>query len=348
MQSACCEGHRDIVRWLLDQPSITPQSDEDTPLRLACWKGHLEVVRMLLADPRCSPASSNNDAIRLACEHGNEQIVTELLGDPRVVPAVHCLYRAIEHGHTGVVKLLLRHIDPSGHYNYSLRFAVEQAHTEIVKLLLADPRVDPSDLHDLAFTKACESGNPEVVRLLLDDSRVSPGRTIQPLVAACAAGHAEIVRMLLADSRILTNDLNYICAKQAAFNGHVGVLKELINDERFKKDLVCKYGLENAARGGSVEVVEYLLEQPETNFDSKETQFALVLAVDNVNTRVVQAFLNDERTKPQARDNWAVKSALYHDGKDIAFMLLKDRRVLPVQDNCVLLLAEKNSRSNYV
>ena len=48
---ACCEGHDEIVRFLIDKgvPVEPTTRSVDTPLTLACWAGHCEIVRVLHA-----------------------------------------------------------------------------------------------------------------------------------------------------------------------------------------------------------------------------------------------------------------------------------------------------------
>jgi ankyrin repeat protein len=50
LNKACQEGHKDIVKMLLDkQAAVNIQDDKGwTPLLLACLKGHKDIVKMLL------------------------------------------------------------------------------------------------------------------------------------------------------------------------------------------------------------------------------------------------------------------------------------------------------------
>ena len=74
-----------------------------------------------------------------------------------------------EHGHIGVVKLLLEESDvnPGADYNYAIKWASANGHSEVVKILLKDPRVDPGADNNYAIGLASERGHFEVVKLLL-------------------------------------------------------------------------------------------------------------------------------------------------------------------------------------
>ena len=93
---ACCDGHMEIVKLLLQHMDIhgqvqTPNIYGATPLHRACWAGNMEIVKLLLSrmDIHGQVQTPNND------------------GD---TPLHHACWR----GHTEIVKLLLSHMDTHG------------------------------------------------------------------------------------------------------------------------------------------------------------------------------------------------------------------------------------------
>ena len=93
---ACCSGHKDIFKLLLDHfERIEPNARSSygwTAFMWACQKGHKDVVKLLL---------DHSDKIELNARDGN---------------GVTAIMFACKRGHKDVVQLLKEHsdIDPSG------------------------------------------------------------------------------------------------------------------------------------------------------------------------------------------------------------------------------------------
>ena len=87
---------------------------------------------------------------------------------------------AIEKYDAGLVKMLLKHLDPINGGRVQYAFDIEQAPiwkaatngaTDIVKILLKDPRVDPT-IDNRPLNTAISNQNWGVVNALISDDRV--------------------------------------------------------------------------------------------------------------------------------------------------------------------------------
>jgi len=108
--SACERGSVYTVASLLDQ--INPSVNDNRAIHLASYNGHTEIVRLLLGDPSVDPSSDHNYALRSACYNGHIEVVRLLLADPRV--DLSCLDNwamqyAKQEGHTEIIDLLTEH-----------------------------------------------------------------------------------------------------------------------------------------------------------------------------------------------------------------------------------------------
>lgn len=81
---ACCNGHVDIVKLLLQDERVDPADDSNFAIRYASCFDHVDVVELLLQDSRVDPTSHNNWALKVASRHNNFKVVEVLLQDGRV------------------------------------------------------------------------------------------------------------------------------------------------------------------------------------------------------------------------------------------------------------------------
>ena len=78
------------------------------------------------------------------------------------------------------------------------------------------------------FNKACKYNHIEIVKLLLQDPRVDPCDKYNITII--------VVKLLLQDSRVDPSDHNNLAIRWASQNGHIEVVKLLLQDPRFKKN----------------------------------------------------------------------------------------------------------------
>ena len=184
---ACCNGHLEIARLLLDRGSTAideKDSEGHTPLLLACWNEHLEIATLLL--DRGSTAIDEKDSeghtpLLRACCNGHLEIATLLL----------------DRGSTAIDEK-----DSEGHT--PLLLACDHGQLEIARLLLdrGSTAIDEKDGEgDTPLLLACNHGQLEIATLLLDRGSTAidekDGEGLTPLLRACCNGQLEIVRLLL-------------------------------------------------------------------------------------------------------------------------------------------------------
>ena len=116
---------------------------------------------------------------------------------------------AADHGQLRVAEVLLqRGADPTKGtigYRRPLHFAAEHGHEGIVRLLLDQPLVDINardHTGQTALFKAADNGRHEVVTLLLQQPNINPNETsdqgFTPLLQTVFNRHTEVIRLLLA------------------------------------------------------------------------------------------------------------------------------------------------------
>lgn len=208
----CCalkNGHLEIARTLLNDPSFDPTIHHHEPLSLAAANGHHDIVKALLAMRKVNPAAKNNDALRLAAQNNHPEIVETLLQEKRVNPLIDnsfILFWAAEKGHSQVINKLLqdKRVNPSVNNNYAFRLAAENGHLALVKHLLQDKRINPADQLDQAFRLAAQKGHLQIITELLQDERINPANCNNAALRLAAEhGHLPIVKTLLKHPKVL-------------------------------------------------------------------------------------------------------------------------------------------------
>jgi hypothetical protein len=205
------KGYADIVNLILSNPQINTKTDIlNKGLISATGEGYLDVVRALLQAPTVDP----NKAIYAAIRNGRVNILGLLLADPRIKLKIYPdgyseeLRDAAMAGQPEIVQMLIDYgIDPSAREDMAFIFADSAAPRKIetMRVLMQDPRVDPQarDNHVLVNASGMYASQQDVVRLLLSNPRVDP---TYPGNAALAAAikyqRHDVLPLLLADPRV--------------------------------------------------------------------------------------------------------------------------------------------------
>lgn len=225
---AATEGHRELVRFLLDNGADIDKLNitGESALYLAGKHGHLDIAEDLLerganlnpVEKEC--AESVYPPLYMAAADGNSAFVTLLLDKGAKVNQV-CnngetpLHVACGKGHYEVVKILLSRganinratvVRGNQLSDTALFRAASNGHSTIVKLLL-DHLAEfdwPNKYGETPLHAACMSGDRETAVLLLergarvDQYNVSDGLPWHtPLYLAVLKGHYELVKLLL-------------------------------------------------------------------------------------------------------------------------------------------------------
>ena len=184
IEFACCKGHTDIVKLLLDNNCDVIDNNGFSPaLDCACKGGSVDVVDLLLRNKcninQCQPVTNKSPLIVTCC--GNQEAVVKML----------LSYEACD---VNIVDHFKRN---------ALHYACKNGQADVVKLLLSyeacDVNITDCDNRN-ALHYACENGQADVVELLLR-RHCNVNRNDKwmktPLFIACESGHVDIVKMLI-------------------------------------------------------------------------------------------------------------------------------------------------------
>ena len=347
-------GREEVVRLLLQQKDIQSGIEDTehgrTALSWAAGSGNEGVVGQLLG-----PLSANGGSIgcwwRKISQAMSVQSETKYTSLSRLVNSGRTpLSWAAEHGHDGVVKLLLEWEDgcpcgPDIRGRTPLWWAAQGGNDGVVKLLLEREGFSSDGLDygfQLPLLSAAKHGHDGVVKLLLEREDVSPdrpdndGRT--PLSWAVLRKSDGVVKLLLGREEVNSNILD--CSgrtllSHAAELGNGEAVKLLLGREDVSPDrpdndgrtplswAVCSRGRDRP--------VKLLLEREDVNPNSPDHhgRTPLSRAAEEWNYKAVELLLERENIYPDRPDNdgrtplsWAVCCR----GKDRAMKLLLERK----------------------
>ena len=294
-------GHSEVVRVLLREKNLQPDKPDPkywrTALSWAAGSGHEGVVRLFLARQFINPGSVGSRWGKLA------GVLNRLFGERYVNPNSPSeygrtpLFRAVENGHEGIVKLLLerKNVNPNtpemigGQTPLSL--AARSGQEGIVKLLLGRRDVNPHTQDTLEgrtpLLWAVEEDHEGIAKLLLGRNDVTPDSTSKfgetPLFLAVENGHEGIVKLLLGQKDINPDTPDTIDGRTplswAARHGHEGIVMLLLGQKDVNPNTSdTKYGktpLLWAAERGHEGIVKKLLGQQGVNADTPDTRHGL-------------------------------------------------------------------------
>jgi ankyrin repeat protein len=306
---AAAAGHEDIVKLLLDQKDVSPDSEEHdgrTALSWAAENGHPTIVQMLL----------------------NRNVRADLKDD---VYAQTPLSLAAENGHYAVVKLLLDRdgidVNSKDHLGRTpLRLAAANGHKAIVELLVntANVEVDTKDnTGQTALSSAAERGKETIVKFLVNredveaDSKDNLGRT--PLSLAADYGYKGVVKLLV-DRDDVEADLSDNRGRKplswAALSGHKAVVRLLVDRDDVNvdsKDMNGRTPLSLAAEGGHAAIVQLLVDRHDVIADSKdkEGRTPLSWAAQKGCGGVVELLLSRNDVEAESKDNRYERTPLF-------------------------------------
>lgn len=275
---AVWKGHSEVVALLLTAGADANGRIQDgtSPLMISVRENHLPAAKKLLlagAKPNYI-APFGESAMTLAAALGRQRFVQLLVdhgGRLHASEGKRLLNIAAEHGHRGVVSLLLKLGEkPNKQDRYgraSIWYAADKGHTEVVKLLLKHKGVLLKDNEGYSpLMRAVMGGHVGVVKKLLAvgahiNSR-SPRQSHSPLMLAAANGQLAVLELLIKyKANInLQNKQGDTALILAARKGHRDCVKTLLeakadinlwNKNKFK-------ALDVATRAGQDKIVDML------------------------------------------------------------------------------------------
>ena len=267
---AAMKGHTQIVKLLLQAPSIDVKQDE--PLCKASSNGHVEIVKLLLKQPGIDV----NAGAPLACAASASQmeIVKLLLKQPGIdVNERAPLACAARSGQLECVKLLLQAPGIDVNKDGPLCGASFNGHVEIVRLLLQHKciNVNQENGSGTPLSDAAYNGQTEIVKLLLAHPGIDVKRRA-PLVNAAYQGHLECVKILLNTPGVDVNapDEHGNWEKATALhlsisNKHEEIARLLLQQPGINVNTVDMMGntpISTAANEGNTEMIKLLINAP--------------------------------------------------------------------------------------
>ncbi|KAK6529963.1 hypothetical protein TWF281_009113 [Arthrobotrys megalospora] len=221
-----------------------------------------------------SPSSSRNQGYRA----GGSRRATSA-GRARVaIRNWQPIHNAVQAGSLSLVKLFLEKSPECADLRTDkgvtpLWMASQGGYTKIAKLLIKSAKVDVNvttpESERTPLHQAAQRGNEEIVKLLLTHGAHADPRDVHgvtPLWAASQQGAVSIVKFLAARKDVninaTTTDAKRTAIHQAAQNGHIEVVKILLEHRKILPDPRDRNGitpLYAAANGGYTEIVKMLL-----------------------------------------------------------------------------------------
>ncbi|KAJ3272278.1 hypothetical protein HDV01_005817 [Terramyces sp. JEL0728] len=178
------------------------------------------------------------------------------------------------------------------HINFQILFdkMIDFGDTLIIRLLLQDKRFHPQFIH---VKRALNQMNTGLIHLLINETIVDLTMEDNYLIrTACCLGISCVVERLLTSPLVDPGALQNEGLKNACLNGHVDVVKILLDDYRIDPT----YGIccnESLVYG----VVKVLLEDSRIDPTTND-YYAIFLAYSNEKYPVVEYLLNDARVDP--------------------------------------------------
>ncbi len=277
-------GHRDVVKFLLDQPETQPNRSDNkgnTPL-LHAAAGDLEMFKIVLEHPRIDKRStSKNKALMRASRNGSVEIVKCLLHEEDVTVneidryGNTALLIAAQRGHFQTFKTLFespgvnkRAVNTDK--RNSLMLASQKGHDSIVKFLLN--HVDDIDLNavdmsgNTALLWATKGTNSSCFETLFNHRGVNRKCTDKKgrnaLMLASQTGRCDIVKFLLREHETEVNQVDKdgnTALLLAAAEGHVGTFDLLYDDPLVERETTNKEG-KNAIALAQSEKIRKIIE----------------------------------------------------------------------------------------
>lgn len=277
-----------------------------------------------------TPKHTRSDKLLWACEKNDKDLARAMLrlGANIKWTSRNQVYTpltfAATGGHAEIVKLLLEH-DPSvingaaESGDVALKEAIWRGHVEIVKILLTRPELDPlaykrehydfmepQYYREVPLNEALARGNEEIVRILMEDGRFKLDH--YSLAAASDGGNENLVRMCLQKASLGDRHWDECPLSRAAFRGHEGAMKLLLEDDRQDPSAKDRYGrtpLHTAARGGYGNIVKMLIDRDNVELDvpdlSQITPFSAAARYGHVG--VMELLLESGEVDPDTRDS---------------------------------------------
>ncbi len=301
--SAARGGNLKIFKMLYNRPGVNKQVKDEhemTSLMLAAFMGHVDIVKFLLEQPETDVNEADmfeHTPLLNSAMSGQLEIVTMLWEHPNIDKE--------KMGVTGTNALMM---------------AANRGHDEIVDFLLRQPEVPlnvTDEDGDTALLHAAMGGYLETFKKIYNHPKVNKSvrnkNNVNVLMMASNQGKADVVKFLLTQPEALAelndaDDKEHTALYHAAIGGNLETFLALYNQPGVRRDLRDIIGtnlLMVASLKNGVKVVEFLLEQEETDVSARDHvgHTALHYAALGGSLQVLKILMDHPKVDNDATDN---------------------------------------------
>ncbi|XP_046367458.2 uncharacterized protein LOC124142827 isoform X2 [Haliotis rufescens] len=300
LYEACCQGHIDIVRLLLQYDMYRTDQAVYSSLHLVCRRGNIDMLQLLLdSEAYVDHVDKNGNTGLYICTENGRVLAMQLLLEKGANPS-HAnnegkapFHAAIGNNNFKAIALLLRYTTklsnvPVSKLNNSEQFKFVSDHIPLPTLTSADPDGN-SLLH-----YAVRYGFPDNVATLLErgvDGSLANCKKETAMHIAAERGCQRSVRLLI--QYHYTSDVENVDKQTplhcAASEGHLNIVKDLIE---CNSNISLKGCLHYAAKSGHTETVQHLVNKGAvTNETDCQSDTPLHPACESGNIKTVEALL---------------------------------------------------------
>lgn len=197
---AVVSGNLDLVKFLLEECDLDPNSLDGAPMRHAAAKGAIEIIQELVqsgADVRLR----DSQALTWAAMHGHVEVMHYLVeqGADKKALTDKTLAVACVRGAEKAIRYMVEElsVDANGDDESPLRHAVIENNPDIVHYLLTQGRANVHFDDDFALLHAVQNSYVVVVAHLIAAGADAQIDNNEPLKAAVANDNLEIVKTLV-------------------------------------------------------------------------------------------------------------------------------------------------------
>ncbi|KAJ3270638.1 hypothetical protein HDV01_007526 [Terramyces sp. JEL0728] len=156
-----------------------------------------------------------------------------------------------------VKKLVQKREYPGFIYSEALKIAAGKGYLELVKLLVNSGDISST----FAICAAASNGQIKCLEFLLNDQRFAPSE--EAFQESCTMGHLEATKLL--GKYLDPSCKDNMGIRRASQNGHLDIVKFLMNDKRVDPSAKDNQAFRQCARRGYLDIIKLLLTDPKVD-----------------------------------------------------------------------------------